>query len=417
LQILLPHPLPHQARHLASKAPRRLLIAGVGAGKTETLVMEVVLNCFRQPGVDGAVIAPSYTLLTRVLFPTWSRLVPGWFGIPRPSDRLIRTAVGSRIFLVGADRAREKLIAMNLGWVCADEATAIRDPLVLAMAQQRCRVGTDLHVSAFSSPRSTAWAQEWAKGADVVRASTYDNPYLPAQYIANLEAEFPPGTPLHRQEMLGEWVSTTGLVYGELFSRIEHASQAYAYDADREAVLGWDPGSRASAQLLLQRVGPERWGVVRQWLPDNEPTEATAERIQSDLGRPPNRVFLDTPSRLNTRNGLTDAEALRAMWPRCDVHVVGGRARSEDYRYKAVCSALARRRLLISAHLAPAKERSGDRGLIRALEMHAWPDVSTRSERQDQKTPLKHVLDALEFAVANLLPPRYADSSDRAVAV
>ena len=131
------------------------------------------------------------------------------------------------------------------------------------------------------------------------------------------------------------------------------------------------------------------------------------------MGKPPRRLYCDTPSKLNTRTGITDVEAFYSAWPRVDIIVSGGRVRETDYRQTAVRTALNGERLLFSSALVRDRAGAEDRGLIRALQTMPWRDESSRDERVDEKDARKHVLDALEFAVVHLLPPRFYDPAER----
>jgi hypothetical protein len=369
-----------------------------------------------QPGVAGAIMAPTYRLFQRVVLPTWRALVPSQLYRYRPGDQCIDLVNGTRIFCLGTNRAIERVIGLNLGWAAMDEAGVARDDEVARMIMQRIRIGDPRHraLALFTSPHGFGWLKDWSEqrdlngrdAVDVVRATTYQNPHLPIEYIADLEVEFPPGTMIHRQELLGEFVVATGLVY-DMFSRVAHITPAFD-NFDAPYALGWDPGSRASGVLAFQRQAGAHV-AVRQWTPSDRFTDDVARDVLRDMGRSPRAVYLDTPSKLNTRTGITDVEAIQAVFPRAKIQVLGGRRRSSEYRHRAVSSALRRHELVFSDSLLPGRISLDERGLIHALESLAWSDTSTRKERVDDSDPLKHIIDALEFYVSAVLPPRYSD--------
>lgn len=371
------------------------------------------------PGQDGAIFAPSFRLLKRVTLPSIQRTLPQELYTWRPADQELRFVNGSRVYCMGVDRTpAERILGMNLAWSVWDEAGASRDGGIVGLITSRLRAGNPSlrFLALFTSPHGYGWLPEWASGdrVEVIRASTYDNMFLDREYLEMLELEYPPGSLLHRQEMLGEFVSRAGRVYGDVFSRALHT---IAWDGDSTSpwVLTVDPGFRASGWLAWQRSPAGQWVVTREWLPEGQTTEESAARVRRDMGRPPQRVLMDTPSRQNSRLHLNDYESLVDTLGRgARVRVLGGHERSSDWRHKAVIAGLRSGALRISARLCPARIGQGERGVVHALESAEWPDVSTRSEKQDEKDPRKHILDALEFGAAVLTPPQLARSEDRA---
>ena len=283
------------------------------------------------------------------------------------------------------------------------------------------------HVSLFTSPYGRGWLPQWCDARDehgevlaqVMHATSYDNiRHLGRAFIDEMEVDFPPGTKEHAQEMLGQFVSRTGLVYGDVFTREAHMVD-WQGDVYAPYVLTVDPGYRASAWLVWQRratpeTGPQ-WIVVDEYLADAEITEDSARHVkQLRAGRQPVKVFLDTPSRQNSRLHLNDAEAIEAVIPRAKVRVLGGYERTEDWRHKSVIAGLVSGRLKVSDRIAPTRIRHKERGLVHALESTEWPDESTRKETRSKTDERWHVLDALEFGASVLTPPKSGRTGDRA---
>ncbi len=414
-RILLPPLLQYQADALCSTDALLLFRGGIGCGKTRCLGMMVLRGASEQEGCESAIFAPSYTLLRRVTLPSIQAVVPPELYRWNPGDKCIEWINGSITYCLGVDRTPEqRIIGMNLGWAVWDEAGASPNGRIIGLIEQRLRAGDPglRFLALFTSPHGYGWLRDWEERNHprVIHATTYDNTYLDPSYIAMLEEEFPPGSLLHRQEMLGEYVVRSGLVY-PMFSRAVHLCDE-RFDPDRPYELGWDPGFRAAGVIAFQEFGREHV-AVKEWTPDNEFTDDTARRIDDELGFAPAAVRLDTPSKLNTRTGITDVQALRAVWPRCDVRVLGGKKRSSDYRHRALSGALHRRNFKVSRDLEPRGSSQADRGIVRALESLAWPREEPRDESPPKKDPFKHVVDAAEFYAAVKLPPQYTDSAER----
>ncbi len=418
-RLTLPPLLGYQRRALASSSRRILFVGGVGSGKTHALALMVLRGVAENPGVDGAIFAPSFRLLKRVTLPSIQRVLPSELYSWRPADQELRFVNGSRVYCMGVDRTpAERILGMNLGWAVWDEAGASRDGDIIGLITERLRAGNSSKrfVALFTSPHGFSWLPQWADEdeVEVIRASTYENTFLDRGYLEMLEREYPPGSLLHRQEMLGEFVSRAGRVYGDVFSRALHTVD-WEGSSSGPYILSVDPGYRASAWLAWQRAPSGAWVVVQEWLPEGEATEDSARKVRRARGRPPERVLMDTPSRQNSRLHVNDYEAIVDVFgASCKVRVLGGHERSSDWRHKAVLAGLRSGALRLSRRLCPARIGQDERGIIHALETMEWPDESTRSERMEEKSPLKHVADALELGAAVLTPPKLARSEDRA---
>ena len=422
-RIELPRPYAKQQEFLRLSNRTRAFIAGVGSGKTFTLCLDAVLSALRQPSVMGGIFFPSLVLWEDVGLPTWEEIVPPDLYRWNRYRRRIEMANGAQILVKGLDRSRQRIKGLNLGWAAMDEVAVQKNDWAVRLVGQRIRAGRPSwrHLDLFTSPSGYAWLKVLCDRphVGVVNATTYDNAdRLGRDYIDALELDFPPGTPEHAQEMLGQFVSRHGYVYGDIFSRQIHLTE-WSGDPLASYVLSVDFGWRASAWLIWQRRRDGQWVVVGEDLPENELTEDTALRIRRTRGQPPLRVYCDVPatrpsSRITQRARLNDDDVLREVFgTRTSVDVVGGYERDSDWRHKAVVAGLTSRRLQISRDLVHSAPRPAERGLVHALEACEWPAESTRDERRDDRDRLKHVLDALEFGAVHLTPPRLGRPQDR----
>lgn len=417
--------LPAQREIIRSRSSQRLFLSGVGGGKTHALCAQAMLNALTMPSVNGAIFCPTFTLLRRVVLPVWQRVCPMDLYDWREDRQEIIMRNGVVIYCLSTKRL-EYVVGLNLGWVLMDEAGSEKKGEIVGLLMARIRAGdanVNRHLGIFTSPHGHGWLKEWsertlddgAPAVHVVRSTTYSNPYLPEDYVRNLEIEYPVGSRLHRQEMLGEFVFQTGLIYGDIFSKSSHTVDWHG-DSSGEYVLSVDPGYRASAWLVWQKNAKDRnqWVVVDEYLPEDELTEVTARQILRERGRPPAQVYCDTPSKQNSRTHINDVDAMRDVFgQRARIHIVAGYQRATDYRHKAVIAGLSSGRLRISTQLTISRATSTERGLVHSLESAEWPAETTRDERRDPSSRLWHVLDALEFGAAVLTPPKMARSQDR----
>jgi len=421
-RISLGNPEPHQRELIYSTAFRRAFIGGVGSGKSWAAVMLALRASVMMPGVPGVLANATYPLLRDTTLAEWRLLVPPEAYEWRAAEHRIVMRNGTPIYCRSMDKPLKRVAGWSIGWAVYDEAGIARDASGAKMLLQRIRSGPpELRFLALvTSPRGWPWLQEWCERADrdgnrphLINATTYDNPHTGELYKRELEEDFPPGSLDHAQEMMGQFICRTGLLYGDHFREAVHVVPLM-FDPDLPYTLGWDPGLRASGVVAFQERSRGRQVAVLEWARDGEATEDTARRILSDTGRRPRAIYLDTPSKLNTRTGVTDVQAIQAVMGRgVRIQVLAGRVRSTHYRHTAVRTALNSGRLLFSSALVRQRAGHEDRGIIRSLRTMPWADESSRDERVEEKDPRKHIVDALEFGVAMLLPPRFYDPTDR----
>jgi hypothetical protein len=349
--------------------------------------------------------------------PAFRETVPNDLYSWHPHEGEIRWVNGSVHYCMGVDRQpEERIIGMNLASACWDEMGASKNGGIVGLVMSRLRTGDPQRrfLAGFTTPHGHGWLEDWsAKNVHVIGATTYENTHLDDEYIARLEEEYPVGSKIWRQEMMGEFVSKTGKVYGDVFSRVEHCT-SWEPGYESAYVLTVDPGFRASGWLTWHWNGNAgHWSVHREWTPEGETTEVSARRVKREMNRLPKKVYMDTPSK-SSRLHENDLMALRDVFPGVPVRPLGGHERSSDWRHKAVLAGLSSGRLKVSEGLCPSYVGKDERGLVHALETLEWPKESTRDERQPEQDPRKHIVDALEFGAAVMTPPKLARTQDRA---
>jgi len=100
-----------------------LFVAGIGAGKTHALCCATVVNALTMPSVDGAIFAPSYRLLRRVVLPKFFELCPKELYQWTEFRQELLFANGVRVYCLSTMRI-DDVVGLNLGWILMDEAGA-----------------------------------------------------------------------------------------------------------------------------------------------------------------------------------------------------------------------------------------------------------------------------------------------------
>ena len=116
------------------------------------------------------------------------------------------------------------------------------------------------------TPRGQNWSyQRFIQKPDPAFTGTYfgspfNNPFLPQDYVRELEREYPPGTPLHNQEVMGKFISMEGLVYSTFDPEIHVKLPP---DTDFKRIIGaLDLGTTEASCILL--IGENAAG--RKWV-------------------------------------------------------------------------------------------------------------------------------------------------------
>ena len=134
---------------------------------------------------------------------------------------------------VMAAETYKRCAGINAAFFGIDEADLIQPDLALAawqMLQSRLRKGNVFQGCAVSTPEGVgSFLQTYfeedirekpalAETRKIIRASTYDNPFLPDEYIRELEAQYPPH--LIKAYLMGEFVNLNGKVVYYSFDRM-----------------------------------------------------------------------------------------------------------------------------------------------------------------------------------------------------
>jgi len=193
-----------------------LILSGRGWGKTFTGAGWIIEKAMSQPGIECAVVAPTFTDVRRTC-------VEGPSGIIKslPSGALeqynrnngqITLTNGSKIHMVSAD-AGERARGLNLSYAWLDEFAAWRyEETWTAGLAPALRIGNPQTIIT-TTPRPTKLLREFMSRTDgsvvVTRGSTFDNAAnLSQAALEELKSRYE-GTRLGRQELYGELLLDT----------------------------------------------------------------------------------------------------------------------------------------------------------------------------------------------------------------
>lgn len=243
MNIDIPLTVP-QREFVLNTAPHPAMVAGLGAGKTYAATVRLTLQMLQEPGIDTLLGMPTYDLLRM-------RAIPGFeealniIGLPfttNKSEYFIEISGYGRIYFRSYDRP-ERWVAFEVAKTLLDELDTLpkeKAAIVWRKAnertRQKCKGRNDIGV--ITTPDHgihgfvyQKWVKEKRDGYEIIKASTRSNPYLPPEYVEQIEANYDPR--LAELYLDGEFVTLTESKVYHFFGRDKHHTDRTIQDNDR----------------------------------------------------------------------------------------------------------------------------------------------------------------------------------------
>lgn len=316
-----------------SSAQYHAFVSGIGAGKTTSGVIRMLLNVKQwNVGQTGYVIAPTHAAIRNVILPElrkWNVLNHAEYN---RSNSSLEFPNGSKVIFESADNKRkiERLRGPSISWFWIDEAASLPE-MVWDVMKGRLRGAGYRNAFITTTPQGRNWVyqhfhpdgQQYV-GPDrvngVFNVGSDENPHLPDDYlemIDDYEGKF------HEQEVQGMFVSYEGLVY-PWFTQGQHTTELPAMKDLRAAdirselgidrvIYGVDWGfSAPSVILALVERGNETL-VAEEFVEKRCTTDDLVKQAEEMQSRWGNGVFYCDPAEPSSieefqRKGI-DAEA------------------------------------------------------------------------------------------------------------
>ena len=249
--------LPHQKALIQSPALAAAMVGGQGSGKSLTLNICAILNAARDPNGFSLIGRLNYPALESSTMMQFIELIPEHFGEWMETPKEFHFTNGHVIKFSHLDITDPKVAghikSMNLSGAYIDEATEISEQTYLLLTGRVRRKTAPMHlIRLASNPAGRDWV--WRYFFDPHRAkpfqanyginmSTFDNPYLPEEVVANWKATYP--LDWADRYLNGNFSDMSDLVYKE-FTERTHV---------------WD--SRKEWEIFGGRTDPpEDWPIV-----------------------------------------------------------------------------------------------------------------------------------------------------------
>nr|WP_255674538.1 phage terminase large subunit [Deinococcus sp. 6GRE01] len=396
-----------------------------GSGKTMTNAWIILRESLQYPDNLGLAGAETYPQLRETLQSDFDTLISAYLdaGLVKyhGTERKYTFWNGSQVLfwpLVGADarRQRHRIRSLNLGWALIEEATSIPEATTLEVMGRLRRRNTSRRLYGSCNPDSPShylyvwFVDENRPGHRLVKSNTYNNPFLPPDYIRSLESSL--GPEMASRYLRGEWVNFEGLVYRD-FDRDAHIIPAFDLKGltpeGRRIVHRWRAldfgGANPHALLWFAEDDAGQVYVTGEWFKAQVGLDEVAGALNSD---PVGEIYRDHD--VADSITLEKAYEVRGLKP----------ARKE----KMPGIATVQQFLKPAAPGYPPRLRIFDtcKNLIREIGRYKWPEGTDK--RDPGNEPVKkddHALDALRYGlhtryfkpVATRRPGGYATPAPR----
>ena len=201
-------------------------IGGFGSGKTHILVIQALLCCGGAK-TRGCIGAPTYRMLedtTQMKF--FELCPPSWLKDFSKSRNMATLVNGTEVLFRSMDNPG-RLASLELNWFGIDEAGLVKEDTYKMLIGRLRRQGARKGVVVGNPAGLTHWTYDYFvtlanKSPDLfrlVQAPTYDNTYLPHEYITDMEVSFGLETAYFKQYVLGQFVAFEGAYWPNFDAR------------------------------------------------------------------------------------------------------------------------------------------------------------------------------------------------------
>lgn len=343
MRVRLPIPYNLQASIISSSARYKTVATGRRIGKTTLGTLNTSDMALTYGGSAYWWVAPT----NAAAFIAWERFknILGDAADAGETKKRLILRNGSEIWCKSAEEP-DNLRGEGIDHVTFDEAAYIkRLEYVWHGIVRPMLIDTGGGMLALSTPnRRNLFYQWYLRGLDPLEpeweswsAPTSANPYLPAEEVAQLEQEYPPGSELYRQEILGEFLEGSGQVFRKIreaataprdaepranhryiggvdWGKSSDFTAAAIIDADSRSLVCLDRFNLVDYTLQRNRISAlhERWKPVAWHIETNAAGEPNIEMLLAD-GLPVRRFTTTAQTKRPLIEGLAQAFELGAI--------------------------------------------------------------------------------------------------------
>jgi phage terminase large subunit len=194
--------LKHQREFINSTAKHTALIGGFGSGKSHCGVDKTIIKKLMLPNVNCAYYLPTYGLIQDVAIPKFTSQLSNYgidFTINR-SDNVIKSKYGNILLRNMSDP--DRIVGYEVGYSVIDETDILtKDKMsevfmkIIGRNRSILPFGHINQTDVVGTPEGFKWLYEFfiknaTKNKNVIKAKTFDNPFLPSGYIETLKETY-----------------------------------------------------------------------------------------------------------------------------------------------------------------------------------------------------------------------------------
>ena len=269
--------LKHQLATINSKATYPALVCGFGAGKSESLVMKALKQLFEIPNAQIAIYEPTVDLIKKIMYTRFEEILGNAglvYKLNKSEGILTVDNVGTIIFRSLENPSR--IIGYEVHHSHCDELDTLPEDKaeeawmkIISRNRKRIPNGSKNTVSVYTTPEGYRFVyKRWYKQRnedvlkngysdyELIQGSTYDNPFLPEDYISNLESSYPPE--LIKAYLNGQFVNLeSGQVYIDFDMEKNHTDAKLENDNESLHIgLDFNVGHMSGVVCVIRNGNP-----------------------------------------------------------------------------------------------------------------------------------------------------------------
>lgn len=391
-----------QHKFLSSRNKYRAYVAGYGAGKSFVGCCGIIEHLAKNPRIDAAYYAPTYSLVRDVFYPTIEEVASlyGFRAEVKVSNHEIGIFHGRKYFGMIRCRTMDKpqnIVGYKSGHAMideldvlpADKAKIAWRKIIARMRYKDPNVRNSVDVT--TTPEGFRFTHDRfvknpTESSVLIRASTYDNEKnLPSDYIQSLLDDYPPE--LISAYVKGEFVNlTSGSVY-KSYDRKRHDSKETVQGRE-PLMIGLDFNvTKMAAVIYVSRKNG--WHAVDE-IKDGYDTPSVIDTIRDRYPDNPITVYPDSSGKNRTSKSASVSDiSLLKQYFTVKARSINPRVRD---RVLSVNSLFSKNRLFINQDKCPS---TADCVEQQAYDKNGEPDKSSGFDHQN---------DAFSYPIAYEFP-------------
>lgn len=385
--------------------PFPAFVGGYGAGKSEALVVRLLLLKFRHPRLDVGYFAPNFDLIRLIAWPRFEEKLDAWkirYRLNR-SEKVMRLVTGGQIIFRSME-VPDRIVGFQIADAGVDELDTLREDharkawdRIIARCRQRKPDGTPNTAAVATTPEGfrlvyCLWQRDRRQGYRLFRAPTRSNPFLPQGYVEQLRSTYSPQ--LLDAYLEGRFVNlTSGTVYPDFCRRANHTDAELAPGEAVHAGVDFNVYNCTAAIAAIRDGRP----LILDELTGLRDTPALARLLKEryrDRGHQVT-VYPDASGQghKTVNASLSDLQILKDHGLTVVVNPTNPAVKDRVASVNAsICNGEARRGLMINTRRCPV--------LTECLEQQVYD----RHGEPDKAAGKDHAPDALGYVVVKLWP-------------